>query len=203
MAAQRKIDWERIEPDWRLGIKSVPQMSAEYEAATGKSVSVSMINKHFKKLGVPRDQSAKVRAKAESMVSAAMVSGKVSTETTVSTAKMIENDSTVMANVMLYHRKDVQRGRNLNMLLFAELEMQTVNIADFEELGEMLRTPDDYGNDKLNDLYKKVIAMPGRVDSMKKLSDSLKTLIALEREAFNIDGKRGDDDKPASISISF
>jgi glycerate-2-kinase len=31
--------------------------------------------------------------------------------------------------------------------------------------------------------------MPSRVDVMKKLSDTLKTLIALERQAFGIDGK--------------
>ena len=33
----------------------------------------------------------------------------------------------------------------------------------------------------------KIISMPGRVKSMKDLSDTLKTLIALERQAFGLD----------------
>ena len=48
-------------------------------------------------------------------------------------------------------------------------------------------SPDDKGNDKVNDLYMKIISMPGRVKSMKDLSDTLKTLIALERQAFGLD----------------
>lgn len=202
MAAQRQVDWERIEPDWRLGIKSVLQLAAEYEAETGRPVSHTAINKHFKKLGVPRDLSAKVRAKADSMVSTAMVSGKVSVETTVADAKLIESDAVIMASVILNHRQDIQRSRKLTMGLLGELEAQTNNLPLFEQLGELMAKPDDKGQDKRNDLYQKVISMPGRVDSMKKIAESLKTLIGLEREAFSIDDHRSED-KPASISISF
>jgi len=53
--------------------------------------------------------------------------------------------------------------------------------------------PDDKGYDKLNEIYHKVISMPGRVKSMKDLSDTLKTLIGLERQAYDIDGPAGDD----------
>lgn len=49
------IDWDRIEPDFRANIKSVLQIAAEYEEATGRSISHTAINKHFKKLGVTRD----------------------------------------------------------------------------------------------------------------------------------------------------
>jgi hypothetical protein len=40
--------------------------------------------------------------------------------------------------------------------------------------------------DRLNDLYKKVISTPGRVDTAKKLIESMKTVIGMEREAYNI-----------------
>ena len=38
-------------------------------------------------------------------------------------------------------------------------------------------------------LYHKIISLPSRVKSMKDLSDSLKTLIGLEREAYSIENK--------------
>ena len=61
------------------------------------------------------------------------------------------------------------------------------NVRLLEMLGELMWSPDDKGNDKVNDLYMKIISMPGRVKSMKDLSDTLKTLIALERQAFGLD----------------
>ena len=56
-------------------------------------------------------------------------------------------------------------------------------------------SPDDKGQDKLNDLYHKIISMPQRVKSMKDLSDTLKTLIGLEREAYSIK-----EDEPSSVN---
>ena len=85
----QRVDWERIEPAWRAGVKSVLQIAAEYEADTGKSISHTAINKHFKKLGVARDLKGKIQSKADSLVSAATVSAKVSTETTLTDALII------------------------------------------------------------------------------------------------------------------
>ncbi len=91
MAAHRRIDWERIEPGWRAGVKSVLQIAADYTKSTGDKVSHTAINKHFRDLGVPRDLSAKIKAKADAIVSASIVSGNVSTETTETTAKIINS----------------------------------------------------------------------------------------------------------------
>jgi hypothetical protein len=46
-----------------------------------------------------------------------------------------------------------------------------------------------------------VISSVGRIDSMKKLSDTLKTLVGLEREAYGI-AAAGEDDpnKPAAYT---
>jgi hypothetical protein len=195
MAAPRKIDWERIEPDWRIGIKSVLQIAADYEAATGQKVSHTAINKHFKQLKVPRDLSAKVQAKAKAMVSAAMVSGKVSTETTVSDAKLINEGAEVVANVLLSQRTDIQRNRKLAMSLLGELEQTTTNLDLFEQLGELLHAPDEKGQDKRNEIYSKVISMASRIDGVKKLAETLKVLIGLERQAFGLKDD-ADGDKP-------
>ncbi len=68
MAAPRIIDYGRIEPGWREGLLSVPQLAEEYEKATGQPVTRQAINKHFRELGIPRDLAAKNRAKASAPV---------------------------------------------------------------------------------------------------------------------------------------
>lgn len=186
MAAPKKVDYERIEPGWRAGILSPAQLAAEYTKQTGVSVSHVAIIKHFKKLGVPRDLAEKVKAKAAAMVAEAMVTGKVSNVTTKQDAEIIDVAALTVANVEITQRKDIARSRALAISLLSELEQQTENRELFEQLGELLRSEDEKGQDKRNELYHKVISSPGRIDSMKKLSDTLKTLIGLEREAYGI-----------------
>lgn len=204
MAAPKKVDYERIEPGWRAGILSPAQLAAEYTEATGVSVSHAAIIKHFKKLGVPRDLTAKVRAKADAMVMDAMVTGKVSSVTTKRDAEIIDESATRQAIVRLTHRTDIARARNVVMSLFEELESVcgSENAELLSQLGELMRNPDDNGQDKLNDLYKKLMSLPGRAKTMKDLGDSLKTMVGLEREAFGIDQKGGGDgnagDRPMS-----
>jgi hypothetical protein len=72
------------------------------------------------------------------------------------------------------------------MSLLGELETQTANLELFEQLGDILRSDDERGQDRRNDIYQKVISSAGRIDGMKKLSDTLKTLIGLEREAYGL-----------------
>lgn len=56
-----------------------------------------------------------------------------------------------------------------------------------------MSSPDDNGRDRLNELYQAIISMPERVKSMKALSETLKNLIGLERQAYSMD--EGDKDK--------
>ncbi len=87
------------------------------------------------------------------------------------------------------HRGDIKRARQITNALFDELGAECADVAALEKLGELMLDPDDKGQDKLNDLYHKIISLPSRVKSMKDLSDSLKTLIGLEREAYSIENK--------------
>lgn len=195
MAAPKKIDYERIEPAWRAGIKSPAQLAAEYTEDTGVSVSHAAIIKHFKKLGVPRDLAAKVKAKADSMVMHAMVTGKVSVETTKADAQIINDSAGIVAAVRIAHRTDIGRSRRLANKLLDELEGLTDNRDLFEQLGEMLRNEDDKGQDKRNDLYMKVIDLPSRSKTMKELAETLKNLIALERQAYDVGAEKPGDDR--------
>lgn len=72
------------------------------------------------------------------------------------------------------------------MRLLEELEIQTAQVPELAQLGILMANPDEKGIDKLNELYHKIISLPSRTKTMKDLSDTLKTLIALEREAYSI-----------------
>lgn len=202
MAAKSKIDWGRIEPAWRAGVLSVMQIAAEYEMETGVSVTHTAINKHFKALKIPRDLKAKIKAKAEAMVSAAMVSGKVSTETIATEAEIINTNAGLAANALLSHRKDINKLRTIHEMMVFEMGALTEFKDLFEELGELMHAPDDKGVDKLNDLYRHVIALPTRIKGTKELAETLKTLIGLEREALGItDRTPGSDDSPVAAIL--
>lgn len=194
MAAKPKVDYDRIEEAFRAGVISVPQLAADYTKETGVKVSHTAINKHFKKLGITRDLSAKVQAKAKAMVSEAMVSGKVSVGTNLTDSVIINENATIVANVELSQRKDIARYRSLAMSLLGELEHQTHNPELYERMAELLISSEESALDKLSELYRRTTSTSGRIDSMKKLAETLKTLIALEREAFNIDSRTPEDD---------
>lgn len=180
-------DWEAIESAYRAGLMSTREIASQH------GITHTAINKRAKKEGWERDLKAKIKAKAESLVSKREVSKQVSSEKMVSERQLIEANAEVIANVRMEHRGDIRRARNIANSLFDELEAECTDVAALQQLGDLMYEPDDKGYDKLNEIYHKVISMPGRVKSMKDLSDTLKTLIGLERQAYDIDGLTGDE----------
>lgn len=178
-----KPDWEAIESAYRAGVLSVRELAGKY------GISHQAISKRAKKDGWERDLKAKVQAKADALVAKREVARQVATESTISERQLIEATAEVIATVRMEHRGDIRRARELTNMLFDELAGECGDVAALEMLGDLMRCEDDKGMDKLNDLYHKIISLPSRVKSMKDLSDSLKTLIGLEREAYSIENK--------------
>ena len=176
MTDKKAPDWERIEADYRAGVLSLREISAQHGS------SPAGILKRAKRLNWDRDLAAKIKAKSESLVNKQQVNSQVNTADAVSERQIVDANALVIANVRLAHRTDISRARKLAMALFAELEAETGNAELFQQLGELLAN----GPDKLNDLYRKVISLPMRVDTGKKLSETLKNLIGLEREAYDL-----------------
>ena len=86
-----------------------------------------------------------------------------------------------------------------------ELELQVgfENVAQLERLGELMRREDDNGQDKLNDLYQKIISLPGRAKIMKDMGETLRVLVGLERQAFGLDGAENDPDAAGASGKSL
>lgn len=191
-APAKEIDWELIERDYRAGILSVREIAAS------QGITHGAINKRAKRDGWERDLKAKIQAKADALVSKREVSSLVSAERVATDRVIVEANAERIADVRMAHRTDIARGRRLAISLLEELEHETGSIDLFIELGELLRNEDDKGQDKRNDLYMKVISSAGRIDSMKKLADTLKVLVSMEREAYGIK----DEPPPATNALA-
>lgn len=184
---RKVIDWESVEIQYRAGIRSLKDIGREFD------VSDAAIVKRAKRDGWTRDLRAKIHAKAESKVSESLVSAEVSAQTKVREREVIEANAAAIADVRLAHRTDIRRSRSLANKLLEELEGLTDNRELFEQLGELMHSPDDKGMDRLNDLYRKVVELPNRTKVMKDLAETLKTLIALERQAYNLDEQQHEE----------
>jgi hypothetical protein len=196
MSDQKQIDWPKVEADYRAGVKSLRQIAADHGLSEGA------IRKRAKKEDWERDLAEKVRAKAEALVRNEAVRKEVREQSRVPESAIIEANADVVAMVMMSHRKDIQRSRSLGMALLEELERGTFNQDLFEQLADLVAGPPIVGTDPVDkaaerrrqqmlEAFDKTMSLPSRVDSMKKLADTLKTLVALEREAYGLsdDGK--------------
>ena len=193
-AKKKLIDWEAVELHYRAGIRSLKDIGAEY------GVSDAGIIKRAKRDGWDRDLRAKIQAKAEAKVSASLVSAEVSAQTKASERQIVEANASKIADVQLAHRKDIQRKRSIVARLMDELEAQVgpENAALLADLGDMLRNPDENGQDKLNDLYRKVVSLPERAKTAKTLAETLRITVDMERQAFGMDAKGADGATPGT-----
>ncbi|MBX9484481.1 hypothetical protein HL273_19185 [Yersinia enterocolitica] len=182
-----KPDWEAIESAYRAGLMSIREIASQHGITHGA------INKRAKRDGWERDLRAKIKAKADALVSKREVSTQVSTEKALSERILIEVNAEVIANVRMEHRGDIRRAREITNALFDELGAECADIDALRKLGELMLQPDENGRDRLNEVYQSIIALPERVKAVKALSDAMKNLIGLERQAYDIGDDKGDN----------
>ncbi|EKN6343683.1 hypothetical protein ACXKU5_002505 [Yersinia enterocolitica] len=182
-----KPDWEAIESAYRAGLMSIREIASQHGITHGA------INKRAKRDGWERDLKAKIKAKADALVSKREVSTQVSTEKALSERILIEANAEVIANVRMEHRGDIRRAREITNALFDELGAECADIESLRKLGELMLDPDENGRDRLNEVYQSIIALPERVKAVKALSDAMKNLIGLERQAYDIGDDKGDN----------
>ncbi len=186
------VDWERIELDYRAGIKTLRQIADE------NGISHALIVRRSKRGDWVRDLSAKIHAKAESIVSKAGVTSDgvtsaVTTKSRITEREVVDANATAIADIRLAHRHDIHRARRISNALLGELELQTdpATLDMLRTLGELLRAEDDKGSDKRNDLYRAVLGLSERSKTMKTLSESLRVLVDMERTAFGMEKGEG------------
>lgn len=192
------VDWERVESDFRAGILSLREIALAHPGASHMAIS-----RRAKKDGWTQDLTAKIQAKADELVTRQAVTATVTGDRTVTDRQIVEDNAQAIANVRLSHRTDIVRFRNIALSLLGELEAQTNGIELFEQLGFLLRSEDEKGVDKRNDIYQKVITSASRIDGLKKLAETLKILIALEREAYGLVDNLGKEDAADNLATAL
>lgn len=189
--AKSQADWERIELDYRAGIKTLRQIAEE------NGISHVAVNKRAKKEGWERDLSSKINAKADALVTKAMVTSVVTSESRIAEKQVVDVAAQAVADIRLAHRKDIHRARKVTNSLLDELEQQTdpQTLDLLDELADLMENPDPKtGKDRLNEIYRAVISLPERAKTMKVLAESLQKLVDMERQAFRMDVKDGGKD---------
>ena len=191
----KAVDWERIELDYRAGAMSLREIAANHPGTNHVAIA-----RRAKTEGWTRDLSERIKAKAEDLVTRAAVTADVTANRAVTEKQVVEANAQDQASVRLSQRKDIQRKRAIVASLMDELETQVGpdNAALLADLGDMLRSPDENGQDKLNDLYRKIISLPERARTAKTLAETLRIAVDMERQAFGMDAKGADGATPGA-----
>ena len=194
--AKSAPDWERIELDYRAGVMSLREIAAQHPDTHHVAIA-----RKAKSEGWTRDLSERIKAKAEDLVTRAAVTADVTANRAVTEKQVVEANAQDQASVRLSQRKDIQRKRSIVARLMDELEAQVgpENAALLADLGEMMRSPDDAGQDKLNDLYRRIISLPERAKTAKTLAETLRITVDMERQAFGMDAKGADGAAPGTV----
>lgn len=167
--------------DWeRIGLEYRAGILSLREIAASHSLSEGAIRKRAKRDDWTRDISAKIKARAEDLVRKQAVRSEVRNDSIASERVLIEANAEQIARIRGEHRADIGRTRTLALKFLAELE-----------------APEDE------------LALPARVSTLKALSETLKNLVAMEREAYGIgttpeDAPSGDfDPVEAARKLAF
>lgn len=190
-AKKPRVDWEAVERDYRAGVMSLR------EIGTAHGVSNVAVLKHAKRDGWERDLSAKIKARADALVSKAEVSSTVSTVSGNAAERdraVVDANATAIMRVRMAHRKDIAREREHTNRLLAELEAVGDVVPDLREAVNTalaLATSTDPDASKIarqaQDAVAKVADLPSRIASMKMLADTTTKLVTLERQAYSLD----------------
>lgn len=198
MATNKKpVDWAGMEPHYRAGILSLAALGKEY------GCGAPAIVKHADKHGWTRDLKAKIVAKAEAKVNAAVVNESVNAGKTFTENQVVEAAADAQFQVRMSHRQDITRTRGLFRSLMQELEVATTPEGqDLLETMQQILQPDPAPDDKvgqqradrMRQAFEKAMSLGGRVVSAKTLTDMLEKLVNMERIAYGVDDKQGVSD---------
>ena len=175
MAAPAQFDWAKGQALYEAGLHSIAKIAREL------GCSDAAVAARVQRYGWTKDPDALARRAEER-------ERLLARSTQEDRDRVIAISASMQSTVLVAHRSDIKTARTLVSKLLEELSTITTENQTLRELGELMHAPDDRGMDKLNAAYRKVISLPERVTGLNTLSTALKTLIMLERQAFNIEG---------------
>lgn len=179
------VDLEALERDYRAGVLSTRELGTRYDC------SHVYVVQQAKKLGWTRDIKAKARAKADALL--------LQPEPLPDTSPIIAGELDAQAGQMAYvrrrHRKLIDDSRGVIEGLLREIR-GLATVGDVERLYLQALKEDDpkARATGLKTVIDRITGLPSRIYGIKKLSDAAKNIIALERQAYELDAP--DEGKP-------
>lgn len=196
----KDVDQEALQKDYEAGILSLRELSSKFGLDPKKGhVQIKRLAVRF---GWVQDLNAKIQAKAEAKLRKTVLPKEQQKAARIADATIIEANAEVIMLVRSRHRSDISRAMGLTSKLMDELEQHTDNRELLDQLGALMYSPDKNGKDRLNEIYQAVISLPERIKSGKALSETLKNLIGLEREAYNITDEDPDAKNKGTVNVT-
>ena len=185
------LDWDRIEADYRAGTKTIREIAGEH------GITHSAILQQAKAKGWERNLRERVQARADRLLTIEVTKRVKTGRSLVSKAtedEVVAANARAIADVVLGHREHAGRALTLVRGLFDELGAIGDHLPDFHRAYELLTTTPADG-EELSAAEKKAIwsaiqratGLEGRAGIAKTLADALGKLVAIERQAFNLD----------------
>lgn len=177
--AKPPTDWEAIEREYRGGMLSLAEIGRRY------GVSHVAIVKRAKKREWTRDLSEKVKRE----IAARMVTEGLREPREAVTIKTLADRG---VNILTGQRNRIGRASDAVTKLIEELHETTDYLPEIEQAIDDETADDSSGKRRARMMA--AVALPSRAAVANNLATALKTLIALERQAFNLgDGSPPDD----------
>lgn len=195
-----KTDWEAVGRDYRTGQFTEHELAAKYR------VSRSAVNKQITKNGWTKDLRDEIRQATESLLVHGFATEKVAevAESGKEVASVIDVAAEVNVRVIMGHRTGLSRITRVKELLLNQVEQQAANLPELSEIIEIVRSPDENGRDRANDMLRAAMERSTLVDDLKKLTEIDERVRKGEREAFSLNSTPPDDDKSAhAVRVKF
>lgn len=185
-AKRKLVDWPAVERDYRTSQMTLREMGEKYGCTHGA------IAQKAKASGWQRDLRPAIEQATQTKLIESALSSAVSTATQELT-NVVLAVAEVNTQVILRHRTGLQRITRIKEQLLDQIEQAALNLPDLAEAIEMVRNPDENGQDKANDALRKAMSRTALVDDLKKLAEVDEKVRKGEREAFNIAGGEDPD----------
>jgi len=132
MAAKPKdIDWDKVEQQYSLGLKSNVEIGAYF------GISEGLVRSRAKKFNWKKDLNAKVKLAAESKLRESSYESR--TNRRITEREIIDNAASIQATIILEEREDVKRLMRICELLEKQLETIANDPNSVEDLEKKAR----------------------------------------------------------------
>ena len=179
--------WLEIQALYVAGVETLKGIGQKY------GVSAASIAQMASRKGWERDAHGKAKLLAQEKINDELGKNTL-------TPSIIEAIADKIVLIDEKHKVEISRARSIAQSLLDELEAISglEGDANLQELGEIVLSGCPM---RLKHAYNKVIGLNNKVGLIKTLTDTLKTLVQLEREVYNIGHNDGDKVEDALANV--